>query len=135
MCIDIVNAQIYTAYMQHKEARMKDLFELMDLPKIDLPTPAYKLVRNDDPSTSHAAAEQPNVTAMERIVLHAIDQFPNGCISDDVLAAIPQYRYSTVTARYKQLKEKGLVIVDDTKRKGESGRQQLVMWSKQNYNV
>jgi len=28
-----------------------------------------------------------------------------------------------------------LVIVDGTKRKGASGRQQLVMWSKQNYNV
>jgi DNA-binding transcriptional ArsR family regulator len=47
---------------------------------------------------------------------------------------MPHIRYSTVTARYKQLKEKGLVIVDGTKRKGKSGRQQLVMWSKINYN-
>ena len=114
---------------------MNDLFESMGLPKVELRTPAFKLVRNNDPSTSHAAAEQLDVTAMERIVLHAINQFPDGCISDDVLAAIPQYRYSTVTARYKQLKEKGLVIVNDTKRKGESGRQQLVMWSKENYNA
>jgi len=118
---------------------MNDLFESMGMPKaefpeLNLPTPAYKLVRKNDPSTSYAAAEQLNVTEMERIVLHTISQFPDGCISDDVLAAIPQYRYSTVTARYKQLKEKGLVIVDDTKRKGESGRQQLVMWSKENYN-
>jgi len=112
-----------------------DLFETMGLPKVDPPTPAYKLVRKNDPRTSYAAANNIDVSQMERIVLHTIDMFEDGCISDDVLETIPQYRYSTVTARYKQLKEKGLVIVDGTTRKGASGRQQLVMWSKQNYNV
>lgn len=112
-----------------------DLFQAMGLPKVYLPTPAYKLVRKNDPHTSYAAANNINVNQMERIVLHTIDMFEDGCISDDVLQTIPQYRYSTVTARYKQLKEKGLVIVDGTTRKGASGRQQLVMWSKQNYHV
>lgn len=119
---------------------MNDLFESMGMPKaefpeLNLPTPAYKLVRNDDPSTSHAAAEQLDVTRMEKKVLQAINMFPDGCISDDVLDRMSHIRYSTVTARYKQLKEKGLVIVDGTKRKGASGRQQLVMWSKENYNA
>ena len=103
---------------------MNDLFD----------TPAFKLVRNDDPNTSHDAAEQLDVSKMERIVLAAITSFADkGCISDDVLNIIPNHRYSTVTARYKQLKEKGLIFVDNRKRKGESGRQQLVMWSKENY--
>lgn len=108
--------------------------DLFDEKVIDfIQTPAYKLVRNNDPSTSHAAAEQLDVSKMEKKVLQTINMFPDGCISDDVLDRMSHFRYSTVTARYKQLKEKGLVIVDGTKRKGRSGRQQLVMWSKENY--
>ena len=108
--------------------------DLFDEKVIDfIQTPAYKLVRNNDPSTSHAAAEQLDVSRMEKKVLRTINMFPDGCISDDVLDRMSHIRYSTVTARYKQLKEKGLVIVDGTKRKGRSGRQQLVMWSKENY--
>jgi hypothetical protein len=119
---------------------MNDLFESMGMPKaefpeLNLPTPAYKLVRNDDPSTSHAAAEQIDANRMERKVLEVIKRYgKEGAISDQVLFVLEYYGYSTVTARYKQLKEKGLVIVDGTKRKGKSGRQQLVMWSKENYN-
>lgn len=103
---------------------MNDLFE----------TPAYKLARRDDPSTSHDAAEQLDVSKMERIVLAAITSFSaDGCISDDVLRILPNHRYSTITARYKQLKEKGLIFTDHRKRKGESGRQQLIMWAKEFY--
>lgn len=97
-------------------------------------TPAFKLARSRDPSTSHDAADQLDVNKMERIVLAAITSFgKEGCISDDVLRILPIYRYSTITARYKQLKEKGLVFVDTRKRKGASGRGQLVMWAKEFY--
>jgi len=97
-------------------------------------TPAYKLARSRDPSTSHDAADKLDVSKMERVVLAAITSFgSSGCISDDVLRILPAYRYSTITARYKQLKEKGLVFVDTRKRRGESGRQQLIMWSKEFY--
>jgi len=107
-----------------RKAKMNDLFD----------TPAYKLVRASDPTTSHEAADQLNVNAMERLVLSAIKTFgSNGCISDDVLNILPNHGYSSVTARYKQLKEKGFVIVDDRKRKGKSGRNQLVMWAKEFY--
>lgn len=103
---------------------MNDLFD----------TPAYKLARNLDPSTSHDAADQLDVNRMERLVYSVIITFgKDGCISDDVLRALSMHRYSTVTARYKQLKEKGLVFTDHRKRKGESGRQQLVMWAKEFY--
>jgi hypothetical protein len=97
-------------------------------------TPAFKLARSRDPSTSHDAADALDVSKMERLVLSAIISFGSaGCISDDVLNILPDYRYSTITARYKQLKEKGLVFVDQRKRKGQSGRQQLIMWSKEFY--
>ena len=97
-------------------------------------TPAFKLARSHDPSTSHDAADKLNVNKMEQIVLAAITSFGNaGCISDDVLRILSWHRYSTVTARYKQLKEKGLIFVDTRKRKGESGRQQLIMWAKEFY--
>jgi len=97
-------------------------------------TPAYKLVRRDDPATSHDAAESINATEMESVVADAIWFFgAAGCISDEVLKALPHYGYSTVTARYKQLKEKGFIKVDGTKRKGVSGRGQLVMWHKEFY--
>ena len=109
---------------------IKDMGDIAD----DLfDTPAFKLARSRDPSTSHDAADQLDVNRMEKKVLQTINMFPDGCISDDVLDRMSHLRYSTVTARYKQLKEKGLIIVDGTKRKGSSGRQQLVMWSKDNY--
>ena len=97
-------------------------------------TPAFKLARSRDPSTSHDAADKLDVNKMERIVLAAITSFGSkGCISDDVLRILSDYRYSTVTARYKQLKEKGLVFVDTRKRQGLSRRNQLIMWSKEFY--
>jgi len=97
-------------------------------------TPAYKLVRRGDPQTSREAAEQLDVSKMERKVLAAITTFgAAGCISDEVLELLHNDRYSTVTARYKQLKEKGLIVTDDRKRKANSGRQQLVMWAKDFY--
>ena len=103
---------------------MNDLFD----------TPAFKLVRRDDPDTSHDAAESLPVSDMERIVADTIARFgAAGAISDQIVDALPHLRYSTITARYKQLKEKGLVKVDHRKRKGKSGRGQLVMWATEFY--
>lgn len=97
-------------------------------------TPAYKLVRNEDPITSHEAAESVDVNRMERKVYEVIKRYgAEGAISDQVLFVLEHYGYSTVTARYKQLKEKGLVKTDHRKRKGKSGRNQLIMWSKNYY--
>ena len=103
---------------------MNDLFD----------TPAYKLYRQTDPQTSREAAQSLEVSDMERAVAEAIKGFrAAGCISDQVLDALPQHRYSTVTARYKQLKEKGIICVDERKMKGASGRGQLMMWHKDFY--
>ena len=97
-------------------------------------TESYKLRRNDDPITSHIAADAMDANKMERIVLDAINSFKDkGCISDDVLDALPTYRYSSITARYKALEEKGLIIKDDSKEIAKSGRPQLKMWGSKYY--
>lgn len=97
-------------------------------------TPAYKLYRKEDPETSKEAAKSLGVSEMESVVASTIREFgAAGCISDQVVDALPHHRYSTITARYKQLKEKGIICVDDRKIKAESGRNQLVMWHKDYY--
>ena len=92
-------------------------------------TEAFKLVRKEDPSTSHEAAQGVDTTKLERIVYEAIKGFPNGCISDEVLEALPDHRYSSITPRYKALLQKGFIEITGTK-EGRSGRNQRVMRAK-----
>lgn len=94
-------------------------------------TPAYKLHRRDDPETSVEAAHKIEATEMEAIVLHTIKFLgKGGCIQDDVLRELPEYAYSSVTARFKALHEKGFIEYTGEKRKGISGRNQRVMRKK-----
>ena len=94
-------------------------------------TPAYKLHRKDAPQTSVEAAYALQTTPMESIVLDCIGSLGQlGCIQDDVLRSLPDYAYSTVTARFKSLCEKGLIEYTGEKRKGRSGRNQRVMRKK-----
>ena len=98
-------------------------------------TEIYKLYRKDGDVTSIEAAESLNVNRMERIVYDVIDRFgPFGCIQDQVLAKLPTYNYGTVTARFKALVEKKLIVRTDMKKKGNSGRNQRVMMSKKHYD-
>jgi hypothetical protein len=92
-------------------------------------TEPFKLVRSQDPVTSHEAANLVDTTKLERIVYEAIKSFPDGCISDDVLAMFPQYPYSSITARYRSLLNKGYIEINGT-RTGRSGRNQRVMKAK-----
>jgi hypothetical protein len=89
-------------------------------------TAAFKLVRKEDPTTSHQAAQAVDTTKLERIVYEAIQSFPEGCISDQVLEALPDYRYSSITPRYKALLQKGFIEITGTK-EGRSGKKQRVM--------
>ena len=90
-------------------------------------TPAFKLSRKEDPATSHQAAQAVDTTKMESLVYETIAAYgPEGCISDDVLAKLPFLPYSSVTARYKALLDKGFIEIIGT-RKGISGRLQRVM--------
>ena len=89
-------------------------------------TPAFKLVRKEDPVTSHEAAQTVDTTKLESLVYEAIKGFPEGCISDQVLELFPQYPYSSITGRYKALLDKGFIEIVGVK-VGRSGRKQRLM--------
>ena len=89
-------------------------------------TAAFKLARREDPVTSHQAAQAVDTTKLETLVYEAIKGFPGGCISDEILAMYPNYPYSSITARYKSLLDKGFIEVTGVKR-GRFGRNQRIM--------
>ena len=91
-------------------------------------TDPTKLVRRDDPDTSKEAAEAVDTTNLEQLVYEAIRHYgPRGCISDEVRSHFPWKAYSSVTARYKALIEKGLIEDTGERRKGLTGRSQRVL--------
>ena len=89
-------------------------------------SPAFKLVRKEDPVTSHQAAQAVDTTKLEQLVYEAIKSFPDGCISDEILEMYPNYPYSSITARYRALLDKGFIEVTGVKR-GKFGRNQRIM--------
>ena len=92
-------------------------------------TPTYRLVRRDDPATSHDAAESIDATALESVVADAIWEFgAAGAIADEVCNALPHHAYNSITPRFKPLKDKGIIITDGSRRNAKSGRGQMVMW-------
>jgi hypothetical protein len=110
---------------------MRDLFDNMK-ESIDrfFGTEPFKLVRNQDPTTSHQAAQAVDSTKLEQMVYEAIKSFPDGCISDQILDMYPNYPYSSITARYRALLDKGFIEVSGVKR-GRFGRNQRIMKAKQ----
>jgi len=93
-------------------------------------SPAFKLARREDPVTSHQAAQGVDSTKLEQLVYEAIKSFPDGCISDEILEMYPNYPYSSITARYRALLDKGFIEVTGVKR-GKFGRNQRIMKVKQ----
>ena len=102
------------------------MFDPFKFVKEKFGTSVHQLVRRDDPVTSYEAAEKIDTQKMEQIVLETIKTFPNGCIADEVLDALSQYSYSTVTARFSTLLRKDHIEIIGT-RPGRSGRQQRIM--------
>jgi DNA-binding transcriptional ArsR family regulator len=105
-------------------------------------TEPRKLSRTHDPQTSHQAARSIDTTRLEELVYETIREAgPRGTISDEVRNALAHrdLSYSSVTARYAALKEKGLVELSGNKRPGKSGRGQNVMvatwWKKQQLSL
>jgi len=91
-------------------------------------TDPHKLVRRYDPDTSHEAAYSVDSTKLERRVYECIRSFgTHGCISDQVRLALEGLPYSSVTARFRALLDKHLIIDTGERRKGSSGRNQRVM--------
>ena len=90
-------------------------------------SPAFKLARKDSPTTSKQAAQGVNTTNLEQLVYETIATFPDGCIQDEVLAKLSGKPYSSVTARFKGLLEKGYIEDTGLTRAGMSGKQQRVL--------
>jgi hypothetical protein len=91
-------------------------------------THSKKLARNDSPETSKVAAQTIDTGRLESLVLDTIKAFGmKGCISDEVRDWLLDMPYSSVTARYKALSDKGLIEYTGETRKGKSGRAQRVM--------
>jgi len=102
----------------------------LDQPEFNFGTPARKLARSNDPDTSKDAAESVDTTKLESMVYDAICRFGNaGCISDEIRDAFPSMPYSSVTARYRALLDKGMIVDTGARRPGKSGRSQRVMRS------
>lgn len=85
------------------------------------------LVRSDDPDTSQAAAASVNSTQLEKMVYEAICTYPDGCISDQLLERFSGFPYSSITARYRALLDKGFIEDTGERRKGRSNKNQRVM--------
>ena len=97
-------------------------------------TEAVKLHRKDSPETSVEAANSiADLTSeLEEIVFKIIRDFGDvGCISDDVRKVAKDtydiHSYSSITARYKSLGDKGYITYTGGKRAGNSGRNQRIM--------
>jgi hypothetical protein len=106
---------------------MRDIFNNMkDSMERFFGTEPFKLVRNQDPTTSHQAAQAVDTTKLESLVYEAIKSHPEGCISDEILEMYPNYPYSSITARYRALLDKDLIEVTGVKR-GKFGRNQRIM--------
>jgi len=91
-------------------------------------TSPKKLVRKNDPDTSHDAANAVNTTNLEQMVFEAIKNYgKEGCISDQLLAKFNHLPYSSVTARYRALMTKKLIEDTGERRNGRSGKPQRVM--------
>ena len=106
---------------------MRDIFNNMkDSMERFFGTEPFKLVRKEDPTTSHQAAQAVDSTKLEQMVYEAIKSHPEGCISDEILEMYPNYPYSSITARYRALLDKGFIEVTGVKR-GRFGRNQRIM--------
>lgn len=106
----------------------QEAFDFTAPPRPSYGTPSHKLVRANDPDTSHAAAQSVDTTKLEEMVFIAINSFgAAGCIQDEVLARFPGYPYSSVTARFKALLDKGLIVDTGERRPGRSGRGQRIL--------
>lgn len=92
------------------------------------PTPPEFMARSDDPDTSKAAAGSLSVAALEAAVLAVIrDAGETGVTVDDLLDALPGFSYQSVSPRPAALKRKGLVRDSGVRRRGRSGRGQVVL--------
>ncbi len=86
-----------------------------------------KLVRTDDPDTSHAAANSVDTSELESMVYEVISKYPDGCIADDVERELAHLRSHSITPRFAPLMRKGFIVDTGERRMASSGRSQRVV--------
>ena len=87
------------------------------------------LARQTDPDTSHDAAQSVDATKlMDKIYWMMVAYGENGCIADDVVRDMPEVAsgWNTITPRFRQMVDRGMIECTGEKRKGDSSRMQLV---------
>jgi hypothetical protein len=100
----------------------------LELPElVEFGTDPKLLVRKDDPDTSHAAAQTVNSSDLEKLVFETIKRFADGCTQDDVLALNPTKPYSSITARFRALLDKGFIEDTGERKPGRSGKPQRIV--------
>jgi hypothetical protein len=100
----------------------------LELPElVEFGTDPKFLVRKDDPDTSHAAAQTVNSSDLEKLVFETIKRFADGCTQDDVLALNPTKPYSSITARFRALLDKGFIEDTGERKPGRSGKPQRIV--------
>ena len=84
--------------------------------------------RNTDPSTSFEAAALVDTSALIQQIYKAMAGFgDDGCIGDEVEDLLPEHTNQTISPRYIQMVERGMIEVTEEKRKGHHhGRLQMV---------
>ena len=91
-------------------------------------TKLRELFRRNASDTSIEAAESIDVNKLEGVVLNAIRSAGAfGMTQTELLAKLPGYSYSSITARPSALKRKGLVIDSGLRRPSPNGRNQIVL--------
>lgn len=94
-------------------------------------TEPHELHRADAPETSVDAAHSVEATKLEGMVYQEIRKSGDaGLISDDLIRKFDYLPYSSVTARFAALERKLMIVRAGEKRKGRSGRYQMVMHCK-----
>lgn len=90
-------------------------------------TEPHRLHRRESPATSRAAAHAVDTNHLEQVVLQAIANHPEGATQDIILGELIGLPYSSVTARFRALLDKGFIKETGDKRPGRSGRLQRVL--------
>jgi len=103
---------------------MRD-FEEPDDPQEDLFI--HGLSRNIDPDTSHAAGKSTDATKLMQLIYDEMCKYGwSGCISDDLRYSKIRKFHQSITPRFRQMIDRGMIELTGEKRKGLSGRQQQV---------
>lgn len=81
----------------------------------DLSVRAEAFARTSDPITSHVAASTVDATLLERLVVDALHQHPNGGTVKEIATTLARHEWS-ISPRMKPLERKGLVRRTDERR-------------------